>query len=77
MLQKLREQICELLYVLKRKTKWMSGYSTDDVLASVWNDLGSERSSSDSKFEPGSDSESERDDPVYDLSENSEDTENV
>lgn len=52
----------------------MSGYSTDDVLASAWNDSGSERSSSDSEFEPGSYSESERDDPVYDSSENSEDT---
>ena len=31
----------------------MSGYSTDNVLASVWNDSGSERSSSDSEFEPG------------------------
>ena len=52
----------------------MSGYTTDDVLASVWNDSGSERSSSDSEFEPGSDSESERDDPGYNLSENGEDT---
>ena len=55
----------------------MSGYNTDEVLASVWNDLASEiRSSSDSEFEPDSDSGSERDDPVYDSSENieSEDT---
>ncbi|XP_022791551.1 uncharacterized protein LOC111330852 [Stylophora pistillata] len=52
----------------------MSGYTTDDVLASVWNDSGSERSSSDSEFEPGSDSESERDDPGCNLSENGEDT---
>ena len=40
---------------MKRKTEQMSGYSTDDVLASVWNDSGSERSSSDGEFEPGSD----------------------
>ena len=40
---------------MKRKTEQMSGYSTDDVLASVWNDSGSERSSSDGKFESGSD----------------------
>ena len=52
----------------------MSGHSTGDVIPSVWNDSGSERSSSDSEFEPRSDSESERDDPVYDLSENDEDT---
>ena len=52
----------------------MSGYPTDDVLASVWNDSGSKRSSSDSEFEPGSDSESVRDDPGYNLSENGEDT---
>ena len=76
MLRKLCEEICELLYVLKRKTNRMSGYNTDEVLASAWNDSGSERSSSDSEFEPDSDSGSERDDPVYDSSENieSEDT---
>lgn len=73
-LRKLLQQTCELLNVLKRKTELMSGYTTDDVLASVWNDSGSERSSSDSEFEPGSDSESERDDPGYNLSENGEDT---